>query len=321
MKDIAPAVEKELLLEELTSDKFLRKTNYGGNELYIITAKDSPNIMREVGRLREISFRTAGGGTGKELDIDSFDNSEKPYRQLIVWDPDHQEIMGGYRFIDCGALPPGDEGLNYLATGSLFHFSENFMDNYFPFMVELGRSFVQPEYQSTGKRRKGIYALDNLWDGLGAISRNLEHSQYFFGKVTMYTDYNREARNLLLYFLNKNFGDRNKLVWPKKPLEMEFDVDKFEQILATNDYKQNYKLLSQHIRSLGETIPPLINSYINLSPTLKVFGTVINDHFGDVEETAIMVTVRDLYESKSERYLKSFNPDEQGYRFEKFELS
>lgn len=320
-KEIIPPVAKDLLKSELTKDKFLRTTNYGGNELYIITAHDSPHLMREIGRLREISFRLAGGGTDKEMDIDHFDTQDvNPYKQLIVWDPDDNEILGGYRFMFCGDLPvvPGKEV--GIATAKLFHFSDQFLREYFPYMIELGRSFVQPLYQSTAKAKKSIYALDNLWDGLGAIWHNLPESKYFFGKVTMYPRYNKQARNTLLYFLDKYFGGNEHLVRPFEPMDTAMDRIALAHIFHGKTYKEDYKTLSKIVKDYGEKIPPLINSYMNLSPSMKVFGTVINPYFGGVEETAILITMQDMYESKSERHVKSFIKAQQGYNFIKRKL-
>ncbi len=306
MKPIIPPVDRDLIENELTKNKFLRHTNNGNNQLYIIDNHDSPNIMLEIGRLRELTFRAAGGGTGKEVDIDRYDTAEQPYKQLIVWDPSKKDILGGYRFYICSYAKCDEEGNYDLATARLFKFSKRFKDEYIPYLIELGRSFVQPSYQSTNRQSKGIYALDNLWDGLGAIWVNNSEIKYFFGKVTMYTSYNRQARDLLLYFFEKYFRDEEKLIIPYEPIKLETNIDILESTLNGNTYQEDYKILSQFIRARGEVIPPLINAYMNLSPTMKTFGTSLNYHFGEVEETAIMVTFKDMYESKIERHIKSY---------------
>jgi hypothetical protein len=313
MKEIIEAVDIGLLETELTSDKLLRKSNYGDNELYIITHHDSPNVMREVGRLREITFRQAGGGTGKDCDMDSYDTMDNPYKQLIVWDPETKSILGGYRFFNCAEAETDENGQLKIATGRLFKFSEKFVNEYLPYIIELGRSFVIPTHQSSKGAGKRLYTLDNLWDGLGAIWANVPTSKYFFGKVTMYPSYNRDARNLLLYFINKYFGDHEELITPLNPVEIDVDKDAMEKLLTGGNFQEDYKIVSQHIRTYGEVIPPLINSYINLSPSLRSFGTVLNDHFGEVEETATMVELEDMYETKTERHVKSFNKEDQGY--------
>ena len=308
MKAMIPPVDKALLEQELTEDKFIRETNNGGNLLYIFTAQDSPNLMREVGRLREEAFRHAGGGTGEDMDIDEYDTGEHQYHQLIVWDPDANQILGGYRFQICDEHILDEKGNVLLSTSELFKFSEGFIKEYLPYMIELGRSFVVPAYQSTSRLRKGLYALDNLWDGLGAIIVENPDKKYFFGKVTMYTSYNMNARNHLLYFLDKHFSDKEGLVTPIEQMETHMDPKELARIFHHEDYKEDYKVLSKSVRKLGEFIPPLINSYMNLSPTMKVFGTAVNHHFGDVEETAIIITISDIYQAKVERHVRTYTP-------------
>ncbi len=307
MKPIIKSIPKKDLEEELTEDKFIRMTNKVDNELYIITAHDSPKIMQEIGRLRELTFRAAGGGTGKPVDIDDFDTMEDPYKQLIVWDPDQEEILGGYRFHLCDKENTDCSKAN-LATEKLFHFSDKFKKEYIPDLIELGRSFVQPGYQTTSRLGKGLYALDNLWDGLGTLVIDYPEKQFFFGKVTMYQNYNQRARNLILYFLEKHFPDNEQLVYPKVPLETNMDREEMKPIFSGRTYLEDYKILSQNVRAFGENIPPLINAYMNLSPSLKTFGTVINPSFGGVEETAILITTNDLYKQKVERHIASYIP-------------
>jgi hypothetical protein len=298
MEAVIPPINRKTIQQELTAEKFVRYTNNGGNKLYVVTAHDSPNIMLEIGRLREISFRTAGGGTGKSVDIDEFDTNElHPYKQLIVWDPKAKEILGGYRYIYAG-----DVTTHELATSEIFSFSENFINKYLPRTIELGRSFVQPNYQSTQLRSKGLYALDNLWDGLGALVLRYPEVNYFFGKVTMYVSYNTDARNILLYFLRKHFADHDNLVTPTHPLQTNMDEDYMKRLFVGNNYKEDYIILQREVRALGENIPPLINSYMKLSPSMRVFGTSINPFFGDVEETGILIKINDIYAEKIDRY-------------------
>lgn len=306
MKQIIAPVSRELILSELTEERLLRKTNKAGNEIYVINYHNAPNTMREIGRLRELTFRAAGGGTGKEVDIDSYDTDEVPYEQLIVWDPDRQDILGGYRFILCRDLPKDENGQVHLATSRLFHFSDKFINDYLPNVIELGRSFVQPDYQSSKAGAKGLFALDNLWDGLGALMIDHPEIKYFFGKVTMYRTYNEEARNLILYFFEKYFGDDEKLVYPFNPMPVNIDVSKMEEIFKDLSYDDGYKALSSEVRKFGENIPPLINAYMGLSPTMRTFGTVINDHFGEVEETGIMIDIDEMYDGKVNRHVSTY---------------
>lgn len=306
MKEIIAPVPKEALLAELTPDKLMRKTNKADNEIYIVTHWDSPNVMREIGRVRELTFRDAGGGTGEELDIDFYDTCNDPYKQLIVWDPQAQEIIGGYRYIMCNDLPVDEHGVVQLATTHLFRFSDKFVKEYLPYTLELGRSFVQPHYQSSKAGAKALFALDNLWDGLGALTVDHPEMKYLFGKVTMYTHFHTKARNLIMYFFQKYFKDHEDLVIPIEPLDLGIDYVEMEKVFNGGSYKEDYKILSQKVREFGENIPPLINSYMNLSPSMKTFGTVINNEFGGVEETGIILTISDIYEAKIDRHIETY---------------
>lgn len=306
MEKIIEAVDTQLLEQELTKEKFVRKTNFGNNEIYIFSHHDSPNLMDEIGRLREITFRAAGGGTGKSKDIDSYDLADKPYKQLIVWSPEEKEILGGYRFIVCSDAPKDENGNPVLATSRLFHYSDDFTQNYLPYLIELGRSFVVPSQQATQGARRGLFTLDGLWDGLGALVVDNPEVKYFFGKVTMYTHYNVEARNTLLYFMNHYFGNNESLIRLINPLDLDINEEEISKLFSGNSYDEDYKILSKRVRELGENIPPLINAYMNLSPTMKVFGTSINPYFGGVEETGILININDIYKSKSERHVETY---------------
>ena len=312
MTPIIPPVEKNLLKAELTPERRLRGTNKAGNEIYIVTFQQAPNVMREIGRLREIAFRAAGGGTGKELDWDEFDTCEHPYYQLIVWDPEEEMILGGYRFLPGHEIQFDDNGQPKLATSHMFHFSEKFLKDYAPYTVELGRSFVSLDYQNVRKNTKSIFALDNLWDGLGALTVINPNCKYFFGKMTMYPSYIRRGRDMILYFLKKHFDDKERLITPIKPLKIETPESELAAIFTGKDFKDDYRILNHNIRELGYNIPPLINAYMNLSPTMKLFGTAINYGFGDVEETGILIAVDEIFEEKRIRHIESFaknNPE------------
>lgn len=306
METIIPPVDPNLLMAELTDGKFLRNTNNGRNKIYVITAHDSPNLMREIGRLREITFRDAGGGTGKALDIDEFDIMEVPFHQLIVWNPVEQEITGGYRFIHGRDISFDQKGHLNSATAELFDLSNRFVRDYLPWSIELGRSFVQPNYQPMVNLKKGMYSLDNLWDGLGAMSIENPDVKYFFGKMTMYPDYHREARNIILYFLRRYFPDTETLMTPKEPVVVETPDEAIAPLFKAPTYEENYKVLVYEIRRRNELVPPLVNAYMNLSPTMRTFGTAINRDFGNVEETGILIYIEDIYPRKKERHLTTY---------------
>ena len=303
---IIQPISKEVLKSELTPDKQLRLTNKSNNEIYVVTAHNAPNVMKEIGRLREIAFREAGGGTGKEMDIDEFDICENCYKQLIVWNPEEEEIIGGYRYLLGTDWQYDEKGQPILATSHMFHFSEKFLKEYAPYTVELGRSFVSLPYQSSRMGAKSLFALDNLWDGLGALTVIKPNVKYFFGKMTMYPSYIRKGRDMILYFLKKHFDDKEHLIIPMKPLKIEEDPNELAQIFSEPSFKEDYRILNREIRKLGYNIPPLVNAYMGLSPTMKLFGTAINYGFGDVEETGILIAVDEIFEEKRKRHIDTF---------------
>ena len=307
METIISPVDKTLLLKELNEDTFLRDTNNGHNEIYIISEDNAPNVIREIGRLREITFRDAGGGTGKSLDLDEYDGGEHPFLQMILWDPREQEIMGGYRYIHCKNLVVAENLKVSSPTADLFKYSEKFITDYFPYTIELGRSFVQPMYQPHYNLRKGMYALDNLWDGIAALLVENPDVKYLFGKVTMYPDFDKLGRDMILFFMHKYFPDEEDLITPISPLELTTSEKILNNIFTGVNYQEDYKILVNKVRKLGENIPPLFNAYMNLSATMRTFGTALNDHFGHVEETGILVTVDDIYDIKKERHFVTYD--------------
>lgn len=304
---IIPPVDLDLLLAELTPDRVLRHTNKAGNLIYTLTAAEAPNVMREIGRLREIAFRTAGGGTGLSCDIDRYDLMDPPCRQLIVWDPEAKEILGGYRYIIGSDIRTDDDGKPRIATSHMFNFSQEFIDKYLPHTLELGRSFVRLEYQSSRAGAKALYVLDNLWDGLGALTVLHPEIKYLFGKVTMYPGYLKECRDMLLYFMHKHFPDPDHLVRPINPLHTGLDIEEMQKLFSESSFKEDYKILNTAIRAHGINIPPLVNAYMSLSPTMRMFGTAINDEFGDVEESGIFFAIDEIFDEKKARHIGTFD--------------
>lgn len=306
MEDIIAPIDRDALKAELTPERRLRSTNKSHNEIYIINWKNAPNVLKEIGRLREIAFRAAGGGTGQSVDLDEYDLMENPYQQLVVWNPEAEEILGGYRYILGDEVEFDKEGKPVLATAHMFDFSPKFVKEYLPTTIELGRSFVTLEYQSTRAGAKGLFALDNLWDGLGALTVIKPNVKYFFGKMTMYPSYHRLGRDMILYFLKKHFSDKDGLITPTHPLKIETDEASLKGLFHFDTFKDDYKVLNAEVRKLGYNIPPLVNAYMSLSPTMRMFGTAINYGFGDVEETGILIAVDEILEEKRVRHIESF---------------
>lgn len=302
MDPIIAEIPRSVLKTELKKNGLIRTTRKGDNEIYIVNNQNAPNVIQEIGRLREITFRASGGGTGNSVDLDEFDTGPFAYEQLIVWSPEDEEIIGGYRFAFCSKSMGSHQEI-HLSTTHYFDFTQKFIDDYLPYTIELGRSWVQPNFQPTINPRKGLFALDNIWDGLGVLVREHPEIKYFFGKVTMYPNYDTSSRDFLLHFMHHYFPDREELMKPFHPLVQNYDRKYVDSQLEGLDFKDGFKVLNAHIREKGEFIPPLVNIYMNLSPSMKTFGTAVNPDFGDVEETGILITIADIYLDKKERHM------------------
>jgi hypothetical protein len=307
MKEIIAPVNPELIESELTEERFVRHTNKAGNRIFRLDARSAPHTMREIGRLRELSFRQGGGGSGEELDIDRFDTLDSPYNQLIVWNPDAREIIGGYRFFEGKDASIKTDGQPDMAIEHIFDLSERFMTDYLPYTLELGRAFVQPKYQGAQGGLKSLFALDNLWDGIGAIVAERPYLKYIFGKVTIYSQTDKQARKAMIFYMQRHFGDRNGLLIPKKAEELTADeAERFGKMFGDCDYKEGFKRLSAFVRERGECVPPLIRSYIELSGSMRTFGTVFDPDFGDIYDTGLMITLADVYDIKHARYIMTY---------------
>ena len=306
MKPIIEPIDTEILLHELEGH-LLRPSNKAGNLIYDITAHECPNVMREIGRLREISYRAGGGGTGKELDIDELDTMPHPYHQLLVWDPDNQQIIGGYRYLLGPEIESNADGQPRIASAHIFRFSERFMTEYLPNTIEFGRAFVQPMYQKREMGVKALFALDNIWDGIGAILHNNPHIRWMIGKVTLYPDFNPLVRDLLYIFLQRYHADSDGLVEPYHPLTVSEEAMQWaNNVFEVDDPTQNLHALQLAVREQGYVVPAMFAAYLNLTKQMRTFGTSVNDEFGDVLETGIMVDLETVYPEKKERYINSY---------------
>ena len=304
MENIIAPVDRKILESELTQDRFLRKTNAADNDIFMIDAHNAPNVMLEIGRLREITFRAAGGGTGKSVDIDEYDTCEIPFKQLIVWNDKDKEIISSYRFILGRDVPLDENGYPHTPCSKLFRFSQTFIENQWQKTIELGRSFVQPKYQATNDSRLGLFSLDNMWDGLGTLVVDYPDQEYFFGKMTMYNSYNRVARNMILNFLEKRFKGDASLITPFNPTQKS--EKPLKEMFTGGTLAEDFKILNQNILDIKTTIPPLIKAYMSLSSTMQYFGASANEEFGEVEEIAILLTIKDIYEKKINRHINTY---------------
>lgn len=308
---IIEPIDVQLLKQELNKNTFLRNTTRGNNEIYVVNNENSPNVLREIGRLREVSFRAVGGGSGTECDLDHFDLEDKACFQVVVWNPEEEEIIGGYRFTKWSMASFHENGQPYVNTEHLFNFSQKFIDEYFPYCIEMARAFVQPKYQSAQAGRKALFALDNLWEGIGGVVASNPDVKYLTGKVTIYSSSPELSRKAMIYYLDMSFGDREGLLMSKNPeLWTPQQEDFFKELFTGDDYKENYLILNNFVKSFNDTIPPLIHLYVGLSPTMKTFGTTFDPDFGDCYDTAMMITVSDIYKEKFDRYIGSFDNEE-----------
>ncbi len=307
MKDTIAPIDRSILKAELNKDRFLRPTNKAQNEIYVVDAHNSPNVMLEIGRLRELSFRSGGGGTGAEIDTDKYDYMDQPYKQLIVWDPEAEEIIGGYRYLTGKDVKIDENGQPEFVMSHLFKFSPKFIQDFLPYCIELGRAFVQPDYQTAKMGNKSLFALDNLWDGLGALIHSNKNARYFVGKVTIYNDYPAIARELIYEYMFRYFPDPDQIIRPKNEVNVSAEVKKLaKSLFSGDDANADYKALQKAVRKEGETIPPLFNAYIGLSDTMRMFGSAIDHDFGSTYETGILVTMADLLETKRKRYIDPY---------------
>ena len=301
---IIEPIDVALLKSELNEKTFIRNTIRGNNEIYVVNNETAPNVLKEIGRLREVAFRAVGGGSGTPCDLDHFDIEDKACFQLVVWNPEADEIIGGYRFTKWALASFHENGQPYVNTEHLFDFSQKFLDEYFPYCLEMARAFVQPKYQSAQMGRKALFALDNLWDGIGALVASDPSVRYLAGKVTIYSSSPELSRKAMVYYLDKFFGDREGLITSKNPERWtEEQAVMFDEMFTGATVKENYQILNNFVKSMGDTIPPLIHSYIGLSDTMKTFGTTFDPDFGDCYDTAMMITVADIYKEKFSRYI------------------
>lgn len=308
MKSIIDPVPVELLKAELTKSKKLEDTNKGHNELYIVTWQDSPNVVTEVGRLRELTFREAGGSTGNAIDLDEYDKMEKPYKQLIVWDPDNEAIIGGYRFFFGSDAMFDEKGQPIMASSHQFRFSQKFIDEYLPHVLELGRNFVAPEYQSSKNGAKSMYAFDNLWDGLVAIIMMNPNLLYYFGKITVYPSYDHITRDLIYHFFRKHYGDQDELVrpWDDQAIMPDSDPELMDLVLNKEDLFEDYKLLKAAARMRGVNVPPNVTAYISITSQMLMFGTAVNHLMHNIEDSCVLIPFDSIYHEKKSRHIGAY---------------
>jgi hypothetical protein len=293
LSTIIDPIDPLVLEEELKSQFCMDSLNRGNMQLYLVDGCKAPSVMREVGRLREIAFRGGGGGTGLSCDMDRFDTDpDLGFRQLICWDSEEKEIMGGYRVIAGHLCHIKADGQPDMPSAHLFHFSEPFVKDMLPLTMELSRSFIVEKHQRLSENaRRNIFTLDHLFSGLSFFT-GMEKIQFIFGKVTFYPSYPTEAFSMLEGFLKKYCLDK-ELVVPHSPYVVPDWADA-DKVLIHNDYMEDFRALRRAMTQKGYFIPPILSSYIKMFKHITSFGAAVNDEFGDVVEMGFMTQVDEV---------------------------
>lgn len=292
-KNVIHPQSRKLIKTQLMDSKNLG-TTCDGKKIFLTHFYNSPDVMKEIARLREITFRKVGEGTGGKFDLDEFD---KHYEHLVLWDEKELEIVGSYR-IGKGNFILERYGLDGFYTSTLFNHSDYLVD-LLPFSVELGRSFVQSKYWNTT-------ALDYLWQGLGAYIKSNSEVRYLFGGVSLSNSYPEEAKNMIIYFYLKWFSSNTNysmakcryVIPPKAMLELS-------EIFFSDDYTSDLKTLKSRLKLHGYSIPTLYKQYSELCEPGGVmfidFG--VDRDFQNCVDALILVDLNMVKESKRERYL------------------
>lgn len=282
------------LTKELKFAKCLGLASHCNASIYSFYGGELRNLMCEVGWLRSESFERVGVSMPDSEAIDEAD-LDGTYHQLIVWDNDAGAIIGGYRYA-IGREVEAEK----LSLGRYFRLSNRFVSEYLPRGIELGRSFIQPQYQC-GRNAKTIFALDTIWQGLARVV-DRERVDYLFGRVTFYPSLGIRARNLVVGFMRYVFPEREPLIAARQPMMGGLSRRRSRHYFVGDTPKDNYKILISQMRAIRRSVPPMISSYMRLSPSMQTFDLYRNDDLGGVAECGIMLTIADLYDDIKRRY-------------------
>jgi putative hemolysin len=295
-RGIARPIERRVLRRELDAAMYLGSPA-PKRKLFLMTAKESPSVVREIARLREVTFRHVGEGTGKRLDIDRYDHY---YRHLVLWDDEQLEIIGAYRLGFCDEILP-KQGLQGLYTSSLFHFSEEFL-KLLPFAVEMGRSFIQRPYWNS-------YALEYLWAGIGAVIANEPSVKYLYGPVSISGTYTAEAKEAMVHVCSKWYGAPDGYVISFHRYRIpEERIAALEEYFCGTSYREDLNKLKLRLCAIGVSIPTLIRQYSELCSPEGVrfcdFG--VDEGFGSCIDGFFQLDLAHLTREKYERYIGQY---------------
>ena len=290
---ISHAENRRYLKKEIEACEKLGETG-DGKDIYLYKHTDSSTIMREIGRLREISFRAVGEGSGSKRDIDIYDST---YNHLILWDKEDLEIVGSYRFGDANAIQK-QQGLDGLYTNTLFDYEDSML----PFIeqgLELGRSFVQPKYW--GRR-----SLDYLWFGIGAFLAKNPQYRYLFGPVSISATFPSIAKDMLVWYYSHYFPNSAKSAMAKRPYVLSKDtLSQVDEIFCKNDLKEDFKRLKNLLDNTGVAVPTLYKQYSDLclDGGVRFMDFSVDPDFNNCLDGLVMVDMAMLKENKKKRYI------------------
>lgn len=288
--------ENPSLLHAVLKQQTLLGETPDGKSIFLCRGVIDPVILREIGRLRELSFRAVGEGTGRKRDTDRFDHY---YYHLVLWDKDALEIVGAYRFCDTQKVI-SEQGIDGLYTNSLFSFDDT-MDDYFSQAIELGRSFVQPKYW--GKR-----SLDYLWYGIGAFLQKEPRFRYLFGAVSLSDYYPKAAKDLLIYFYSLYFSEQQTSARSINPYNIEAAAcNELKDTFLGDDYKADFTQLKSLLANMGVAIPTLYKQYTELCEPggVKFLDFGVDADFSGCVDGLVLVDIDKLKQKKRKRYLES----------------
>lgn len=290
--EISIPEERIELKQELKRGISLGET-FDGKSIILYQSQRENCVIKEIGRLREISFRFVGEGSGKKRDIDIYDFY---YKHLIIWDNEQLEIAGAYRLGVCREIIATFDKKG-LYTSTLFEFDDKF-DSYLNRGVELGRSFVQPKYWNSR-------ALDYLWQGIGAYLKSRPDIEYLFGAISLSDSFNLKAKGVLIYFYKRYFGSKDNLIKHKVPYIPSKEIEDYcEAIFVGDDYRANMRILKSELAFMGYTVPTLFKQYSELCEEGGVafldFG--YDKDFNNCIDGFIITDLTLLKDSKRKRY-------------------
>lgn len=287
--------ERKIIKKELNNSQLLSITK-DGMRIFLTTRNESPETLNEIARLREITFRKVGEGTGKKFDLDKYDDH---YNHLIVWDDNELEIVGAYR-IGLGIDILNKHGVNGFYTSTLFNFGNEMQLNFLAESLELGRSFVQKKYWNTN-------ALNYLWQGIGAYLVNNPSVKYLFGGVSISNSYPLSVQEPIVYYFLKWFGNKTSLAESKRKFIIsEKSLKEFKFSFTGITMKEDYKILKNMIKPAGYTVPILYKHYSDLCDEggVKFLDFGVDPDFENCIDGLIFVNVSMIRDEKKQKFMK-----------------